>query len=274
MYPGVHREDEDDAEAGRRRRQARRRVEIDVSRRSRRWAVGRIVVAAAAACARSPRPMRASTRRAVEARRRPRTAQAAVAAEAGGTRAGRGRDSAGAGQRPHDRRGRRQHHRAGRRARRADRGHRHRVDERQGDQGDRVDRRKGGRCATSSTPLTAKSTSGGNEKIAPYGEIVPFREPDYAAGPQGAIDTHRASVVSTYLGAQSHVGGDRRQAARNEGAGRTTRTRRPEAALFQRRAGHHHPRDGDDRRQQRRAVPEIGRGQLGRPVRSDRVSDD
>jgi glyoxylase-like metal-dependent hydrolase (beta-lactamase superfamily II) len=39
--------------------------------------------------------------------------------------------------------------------------------------------------------------TGGNAKIAPTGEIVPFREPDYAAGPQGAIDTHRASVVST-----------------------------------------------------------------------------
>jgi cyclase len=39
--------------------------------------------------------------------------------------------------------------------------------------------------------------TGGNDKIAPTGEIVPFREPDYTAGPQGAIDTHRASVVST-----------------------------------------------------------------------------
>ena len=39
--------------------------------------------------------------------------------------------------------------------------------------------------------------TGGNDKIAPIGEIVPFREPDYTAGPQGAIDTHRASVVST-----------------------------------------------------------------------------
>jgi cyclase len=38
--------------------------------------------------------------------------------------------------------------------------------------------------------------TGGNEKIAPIGEIVPFREPDYTAGPQGAIDTHRASVVA------------------------------------------------------------------------------
>lgn len=39
--------------------------------------------------------------------------------------------------------------------------------------------------------------TGGNAKIAPIGEIVPFREVDYAAGPQGAIDTHRASVIST-----------------------------------------------------------------------------
>lgn len=38
--------------------------------------------------------------------------------------------------------------------------------------------------------------TGGNEKIAPTGEIVPFREPDYTAGPQGALDTHRASVIS------------------------------------------------------------------------------
>jgi cyclase len=38
--------------------------------------------------------------------------------------------------------------------------------------------------------------TGGNEKIAPTGEIVPFREPDYAAGPQGALDTHRASLIS------------------------------------------------------------------------------
>jgi cyclase len=41
--------------------------------------------------------------------------------------------------------------------------------------------------------------TGGNDKIAPTGEIVPFREPDYTAGPQGAIDTHRASVVSTLV---------------------------------------------------------------------------
>ena len=39
--------------------------------------------------------------------------------------------------------------------------------------------------------------TGGNEKIAATGEIVPFREPNYAAGPQGALDTHRASVISS-----------------------------------------------------------------------------
>jgi len=38
--------------------------------------------------------------------------------------------------------------------------------------------------------------TGGNETIALTGEIVPFREPNYAAGPQGALDTHRASVIS------------------------------------------------------------------------------
>ena len=38
--------------------------------------------------------------------------------------------------------------------------------------------------------------TGGNEKVVPIGEIVPFREPDYTAGPQGAIDTHRASLVA------------------------------------------------------------------------------
>jgi len=38
--------------------------------------------------------------------------------------------------------------------------------------------------------------TGGNEKIAATGEIIPYREPNYAAGPQGALDTHRASVIS------------------------------------------------------------------------------
>ena len=38
--------------------------------------------------------------------------------------------------------------------------------------------------------------TGGNGKIAATGEIVPFREPNYTAGPQGALETHRASVIS------------------------------------------------------------------------------
>jgi cyclase len=37
---------------------------------------------------------------------------------------------------------------------------------------------------------------GGNAAIAPTGEIIPFREPNYTAGPQGALDTHKASVIS------------------------------------------------------------------------------
>ena len=39
--------------------------------------------------------------------------------------------------------------------------------------------------------------TGGNEKIAATGEIIPFREPNYTAGPQGALETHRASVISS-----------------------------------------------------------------------------
>ena len=37
---------------------------------------------------------------------------------------------------------------------------------------------------------------GGNLAIAKTGEIIPFREPDYTAGPQGALDVHKASVIS------------------------------------------------------------------------------
>lgn len=60
--------------------------------------------------------------------------------------------------------------------------------------------------------------TGGNAKIAPTGEIVPFREPDYAAGPQGAIDTHRASVVST-IGVLNRMSAPTgAQAARSEDA--------------------------------------------------------
>ena len=60
--------------------------------------------------------------------------------------------------------------------------------------------------------------TGGNEKIAPIGEIVPFREPDYTAGPQGAIDTHRASVVSTLVVLNRMSAPTGATAARAEGA--------------------------------------------------------
>ena len=39
---------------------------------------------------------------------------------------------------------------------------------------------------------------GGNSAIADTGEIIPFRAPDYTAGPQGALDITRASVISYY----------------------------------------------------------------------------
>ena len=39
---------------------------------------------------------------------------------------------------------------------------------------------------------------GGNAAIADTGEIIPFREPNYSAGPQGALDTTKASVISYY----------------------------------------------------------------------------
>ena len=38
--------------------------------------------------------------------------------------------------------------------------------------------------------------TGGNAKIAPTGEIIPFRDTEYTAGPQGALDTHRATLIS------------------------------------------------------------------------------
>ena len=60
--------------------------------------------------------------------------------------------------------------------------------------------------------------TGGNEKLAPIGEIVPFREPDYTAGPQGAIDTHRASVVSTLVVLNRMSAPTGATAARAEGA--------------------------------------------------------
>lgn len=39
---------------------------------------------------------------------------------------------------------------------------------------------------------------GGNALIADNGEIIPFREPNYTAGPQGALDITKASVISYY----------------------------------------------------------------------------
>ncbi len=39
---------------------------------------------------------------------------------------------------------------------------------------------------------------GGNPAIADTGEIIPFREPNYTAGPQGALDITKASVISYY----------------------------------------------------------------------------
>jgi cyclase len=51
--------------------------------------------------------------------------------------------------------------------------------------------------------------SGGNAKIAPTGEIIPFREPNYTAGPQGALDIKKASVISylTVFHRMSEAGG-------------------------------------------------------------------
>jgi cyclase len=42
----------------------------------------------------------------------------------------------------------------------------------------------------------ADDHTGGNAAIAATGEIIPFREANYTAGPQGALDTHKASVIS------------------------------------------------------------------------------
>jgi len=40
--------------------------------------------------------------------------------------------------------------------------------------------------------------TGGNAAIADIGETIPFREPNYTAGPQGALDVGRASIISYY----------------------------------------------------------------------------
>jgi len=51
--------------------------------------------------------------------------------------------------------------------------------------------------------------AGGNEKVAEAGEIIPFREPNYTAGPQGALDIRKASVISylTVFHRMSALGG-------------------------------------------------------------------
>ena len=59
--------------------------------------------------------------------------------------------------------------------------------------------------------------TGGNEKIAATGEIIPFRDPDYVAGPQGALDTHKASVIS-FLTVFHRMAGASGQAPRPEGS--------------------------------------------------------
>ncbi len=40
--------------------------------------------------------------------------------------------------------------------------------------------------------------TGGNSAVADVGETIPFREPNYTAGPQGALDVGRASIISYY----------------------------------------------------------------------------
>ena len=40
--------------------------------------------------------------------------------------------------------------------------------------------------------------TGGNAAIADIGETIPFREPNYTAGPQGALDVGRASLIAYY----------------------------------------------------------------------------
>lgn len=40
--------------------------------------------------------------------------------------------------------------------------------------------------------------TGGNSALADVGETIPFREPNYTAGPQGALDVGRASIIAYY----------------------------------------------------------------------------
>ncbi len=44
----------------------------------------------------------------------------------------------------------------------------------------------------------AADHTGGNAAIADIGETIPFRAADYTAGPQGALDINRASVIAYY----------------------------------------------------------------------------
>ena len=53
---------------------------------------------------------------------------------------------------------------------------------------------------------------GGNAAVAATGEIIPFRDPNYTAGPQGALDIKKASVIS-YLSVFHTMAGATGQAA-------------------------------------------------------------
>jgi cyclase len=60
--------------------------------------------------------------------------------------------------------------------------------------------------------------TGGNDAIAPTGEIIPFRDPNYTAGPQGALDVHKASVISYLTVFHRMAGADGKAPARPEAA--------------------------------------------------------
>lgn len=74
--------------------------------------------------------------------------------------------------------------------------------------------------------------TGGNEKIAATGEIVPFREPNYTAGPQGALDTHRASVISSLPVFHRMAAATGQTPARPEGAWPDNTYSTPQKRLF------------------------------------------
>ena len=65
--------------------------------------------------------------------------------------------------------------------------------------------------------IDSEDHTGGNEAIAATGEIIPFRDPNYQAGPQGALDTKKASVIS-YLTVFHRMAGADGAKARPEGA--------------------------------------------------------